>query len=123
MSRLQQGSDRRSRAEPIRPAERVVQLHLAGHTDCGTHCVDTHDGPVVDPVWELFCRAHARFGDVSTLLEWDARIPEFDVVHQAVLEAPRRLAQRMVSTHPTIVAPAASSSVPHPLHLPTVEVV
>lgn len=33
------------------PHDRVVQFHLAGHTDCGTHIVDTHDGPVIDPVW------------------------------------------------------------------------
>ena len=36
------------------PMERVVQIHLAGHTDHGTHCVDTHTGHVVDPVWELY---------------------------------------------------------------------
>src|SRR5262249_12854960 len=69
------------------PHERVVQYHLAGHTDCGTHCIDTHDGRVVDPVWELYARAQELTGRVSTLLEWDARIPEFDVVHAEVLKA------------------------------------
>jgi uncharacterized protein (UPF0276 family) len=35
------------------PADRVQQFHLAGHADLGTHCIDTHDGRVVDRVWEL----------------------------------------------------------------------
>jgi len=74
------------------PCDRVVQFHLAGHTNCGTHCIDTHDGPVIDPVWELYRRAVARTGRVSTLLEWDARIPEFSVVHGEVQKAKRYLA-------------------------------
>jgi hypothetical protein len=69
------------------PHERVVQFHLAGHTNCGTHCIDTHDGHVVDPVWELYKLAHELTGGVSTLVEWDASIPPFDVVHQEVLKA------------------------------------
>jgi uncharacterized protein (UPF0276 family) len=69
------------------PAERVVQFHLAGHTNCGTHIVDTHDNHVVDEVWSLYRLAHELTGGVSTLLEWDARIPEFPVVHAEVLKA------------------------------------
>ena len=69
------------------PIDRVVQFHLAGHTDLGTHCIDTHDGEVVDNVWELFRYAHQRGIRASTLLEWDARIPEFDFVHNEVLKA------------------------------------
>ena len=30
------------------PHERVVQFHLAGHTNCRTHLIDTHDGPVIN---------------------------------------------------------------------------
>ncbi|GAB4162049.1 MAG: DUF692 domain-containing protein [Planctomycetaceae bacterium] len=69
------------------PHERVVQVHLAGHTNCGTHCIDTHDGKVIDPVWELYRLAHKYTGGVSTLLEWDANIPEFPIVHAEVLKA------------------------------------
>jgi uncharacterized protein (UPF0276 family) len=69
------------------PHERVVQFHLAGHTNCGTHLIDTHDGEVVDPVWELYHLAHRLTGGVSTLLEWDAKIPEFPVLHAEVLKA------------------------------------
>src|SRR5271166_4605664 len=36
------------------PHHRVVQFHLAGHTNCGTHLIDTHDGEVIDPVWGLY---------------------------------------------------------------------
>lgn len=69
------------------PHERIVQFHLAGHTHCGTHIIDTHDNFVIDQVWELYRLAHELTGGVSTLLEWDAQIPEFDVVHGEVLKA------------------------------------
>jgi uncharacterized protein (UPF0276 family) len=69
------------------PHQRVVQFHLAGHTDCQTHLIDTHDGHVVDPVWELYRLAHQLTGGASTLLEWDAKIPPFPVVHAEVLKA------------------------------------
>lgn len=69
------------------PHERVAQFHLAGHTNCQTHLIDTHDGPVIDPVWELFRLAHELTGGVSTLLEWDAEIPPFEKMHAEVLRA------------------------------------
>lgn len=71
------------------PHERIVQCHLAGHTNCETHLIDTHDHHVIDPVWELYRRAHSLTGGVSTLLEWDAKIPPFPVVHAEVLKARR----------------------------------
>jgi len=77
------------------PADRVVQVHLAGHTNCGTHLIDTHDGRVVDPVWQLYRLAHQRTGGTSTLLEWDAQIPEFPVVHAEVLKAKAYLADQL----------------------------
>jgi uncharacterized protein (UPF0276 family) len=69
------------------PHERVVQFHLAGHTNCQTHLIDTHDGQVIEAVWELYRLARQMTGDVSTLVEWDAKIPEFPVVHAEVLKA------------------------------------
>ena len=57
------------------PAERVGQMHLAGHSDAGTHLLDTHDHPVCDPVWDLYRRAVERFGPVATLIERDDHIP------------------------------------------------
>jgi uncharacterized protein (UPF0276 family) len=63
------------------PAERVVQFHLAGHSDHGTHLLDTHDHPVRDEVWALYAAAVRRFGALPTLIEWDDRIPPFDQLH------------------------------------------
>jgi uncharacterized protein len=59
------------------PAERIVQIHLAGPSDCGTHLIDTHDQPVPAAVWPLYALAQARTAGVATLLEWDASIPPF----------------------------------------------
>jgi uncharacterized protein (UPF0276 family) len=59
------------------PFESIVQIHLAGPTDCGGYLVDTHDQPVPTPVWHLYKLAQELTGGVSTLLEWDANIPDF----------------------------------------------
>ena len=59
------------------PAERVVQYHLAGHSDHGAYLLDTHDHPVRDEVWALYARAARRFGEVSAIVEWDDNIPAF----------------------------------------------
>lgn len=70
------------------PAERVVQIHLAGHTNKGTHILDTHSDHVIDEVWELYRYATNRaHGAAATLLEWDDAIPDFDTVHAEVLQA------------------------------------
>jgi uncharacterized protein (UPF0276 family) len=42
--------------------------------------LDTHDHPVRDEVWDLYRVAVARFGRVSTLVEWDEHIPPFEDV-------------------------------------------
>lgn len=60
------------------PADRVRQIHLAGHLNCGTHIVDTHDRPVIDPVFALYAEAVRRFGPASTMIERDADIPPLD---------------------------------------------
>ncbi|MDL5051016.1 DUF692 family protein [Oscillatoria amoena NRMC-F 0135] len=69
------------------PQARVVQMHLAGHTDYGTHILDTHSTRVVDEVWSLYAYASSRFGQVSTLLEWDEDIPSFPEVHAEARKA------------------------------------
>jgi uncharacterized protein (UPF0276 family) len=71
------------------PTARVVQMHLAGHNDVGSHIVDTHDRPVADAVWELYRAAVGLTGPVSTLLEWDENLPPFPDVHAEVLKARR----------------------------------
>ena len=69
------------------PADRVVQYHVAGHTNKGTHILDTHSDHALPEVWELYRRAWARTGPTATLYEWDEDIPEFDVVHAEARKA------------------------------------
>ena len=65
----------------------MVQYHLAGHTNKGTHIVDTHSDHAIEEVWDLYARSCRRTGNVATLYEWDEDIPEFDVVHAEALKA------------------------------------
>lgn len=58
------------------PAERVIQIHMAGHEDQGHVIIDTHGAPVVDPVLALYQHTLRRTGPVSTLLEWDNNVPD-----------------------------------------------
>jgi uncharacterized protein len=60
------------------PAHRVRQIHLAGHEDHGDHCIDTHDHPVCEAVWDLYRHAVERFGPVPTMIERDDHIPPLD---------------------------------------------
>jgi uncharacterized protein (UPF0276 family) len=108
------------------PHERVVQFHLAGHTNRQTHLIDTHDNHVVDPVWKLYRLAHQLTGGVSTLLEWDANIPPFPVLHAEVLKAKMHIGEELAD--PGIRPVGADQeteasdmfqdrpAVPHPLH-------
>jgi hypothetical protein len=75
------------------PADRIVHLHLAGHTDCGTHLIDTHDQPVADPVWDLYKFTTARLPAMSVLLEWDDRIPPFSDLTAELDKARERTAR------------------------------
>ncbi|MFI0404643.1 DUF692 domain-containing protein [Actinomadura sp. 3N508] len=75
------------------PLESVEQIHLAGHTDYGTHLIDTHDGPVTDEVWDLYRRVAERRADIPTLLEWDDKLPAFPVL-EAELGKARQVASR-----------------------------
>jgi uncharacterized protein len=68
------------------PFDRVVQMHVAGHTNNGTHIVDTHVGPVIDDVWRLLGEAYRR-GRAPILLEWDAEIPSFEETWADALRA------------------------------------
>ncbi len=71
------------------PHERVAQIHIAGHSRYERFLIDTHDHPVVDPVWELYAKAVELCGPTPTLLEWDARIPPFEEVHAEAMKATR----------------------------------
>src|SRR6202789_3236061 len=69
------------------PHHRVGQMHVAGHTKFEKYILDTHDHPVLDPVWKLYAHATKLCGVSATLLEWDDKIPSFDEVHDEALKA------------------------------------
>ncbi len=81
------------------PLARVGEIHLAGHTeqtddDGGVLLIDSHDGPVADPVWSLYEIVIARCGPVPTLIEWDGRVPEWPT-----LKAEACAAQKILDLH------------------------
>jgi len=83
------------------PRERVVQFHLAGHSE-GSEClIDTHDEPVCEEVWDLYGAALERFGPISTMIERDDKIPPLAEL-VAELDHARAVAAR--------VLPAAKAS-------------
>ncbi|MHB8380868.1 MAG: MNIO family bufferin maturase [Candidatus Binataceae bacterium] len=88
------------------PRERVVQFHLAGHSDHGDYLLDSHDHPVCDGVWSLYAHAVRRFGAVSTLIEWDGNIPAFSVL-AAAAERARRIHESVQTESATFNAARA----------------
>lgn len=69
------------------PIERVLQFHLAGHTDYNTHVLDTHDHYVCDEVWKLYGLIYPKTQGVSTLLEWDDNFISFQDTWNEALKA------------------------------------
>lgn len=69
------------------PLERVLQIHLAGHTDYNAYVLDTHDNYVIDEVWELYAQVYPRTGGVATLLEWDDNYISFQQTWDEALKA------------------------------------
>ena len=57
------------------PKDRVAQIHLAGHSNEGDYIIDTHDAPVIQPVWDLYAETLKHFGPISTMVERDDNIP------------------------------------------------
>ena len=86
VSSFNHGFDARAYIAGI-PADRVVQYHVAGHTNKGTHIVDTHSDHALAEVWDLYRLAWQRTGPTATLYEWDEDIPAFEVVHAEALKA------------------------------------
>lgn len=88
------------------PLERVHQLHLAGHTQRDAVIIDTHIGPIVDPVWALYRYTLRRAGRlIPTLIEWDQDIPALDVLLDEVDRA-------RASAHRALASPCASTFTP-----------
>ena len=76
------------------PHQRVAQIHIAGHSKYEKYILDTHDHPVIDPVWRLYRRAVELVGPTATLLEWDDRIPSFEEVHAEALKAKKHMPEK-----------------------------
>ena len=95
-------------------ADRIAQLHLAGHSDLGTHRIDTHDGPVSEEVWRLFSDFYRRIGGAATLIEWDAELPAFEVLAAEVSRA--AAIAKGGAVEKMSVTPSSRATIPHPLH-------
>lgn len=79
----------------------IIEIHLAGFEDRGTHLYDTHGSRVNCRVWELFQQLINRSGPIPSLLEWDTDIPDFSVLQaesekaQHILDASINLSQQL----------------------------
>lgn len=69
------------------PADKVAQIHLAGHANHGHYIIDTHDAPVSKPVWELYADTIKKLGPVSTMIERDDNMPPLADLLKEVLKA------------------------------------
>jgi uncharacterized protein (UPF0276 family) len=95
------------------PHRHIVQVHIAGPTDYGDLLVDTHDSPVPHKVWQLYKLAHQLTGGVSTLLEWDANIPDYPELVEELFKAKKVLKGDLAGTE---VPTNAAMPLPTPLH-------
>ena len=77
------------------PAERIRQIHLAGHSREDDLIIDTHDHPIADPVFELYAAAVQRFGRVTTMIERDDRIPPLSDLLDELAQV-RRIAEEQL---------------------------
>jgi uncharacterized protein (UPF0276 family) len=84
------GTDAAAIIDAIEPRH-VGEIHLAGHLVTELAVIDQHGDRVNDAVWELYRRALRRFGDVPTLIEWDADVPALDVLLDEAARAQRCL--------------------------------
>jgi uncharacterized protein (UPF0276 family) len=69
------------------PLERVLQIHLAGHSDYDAYVLDTHDNYVCDAVWDIYAEVYPKTNGVSTLLEWDDNFVSFQQTWDEALKA------------------------------------
>lgn len=81
------------------PPERIGQIHLAGHSRQGELLIDTHDAPVCNEVWDLFRIAVKLFGQVATMVEWDAKIPDFSTLQAEADKAEKIISQETEETN------------------------
>ncbi len=82
------------------PKERVAQIHLAGHSNHGDYIIDTHDAPVIQPVWDLYAETIKHFGAISTMIERDDNIPPLEELLAEMNQA-RRIANTVLQQEVT----------------------
>ncbi|MBO6726835.1 MAG: DUF692 domain-containing protein [Rhizobiaceae bacterium] len=85
------------------PLEKIGEIHLAGHAeqdDGEGHVllIDSHDGPVADPVWKLYEIVIGQCGPIPTLVEWDNDIPDWPVLKSEAAAA-RAILDRHAETY------------------------
>lgn len=81
------------------PLDRVLQIHLAGHTDHGDYVLDTHDNYVRNEVWEIYAKVYSQTRGVSTLLEWDDNFISLQDTWNEALKA-KQFQNALHITHP-----------------------
>ncbi len=121
VSAVNHGFDPRSFIDAL-PAQRVRQIHLAGHEVTDEGLIDTHDHPVCDAVWDLYRHTLARVGPVATMIERDDHIPPLAELIGELAQA-RRLAEAVAasaapSPPASASASAASAAAAHRLAVP-----
>jgi uncharacterized protein (UPF0276 family) len=102
------------------PLDRVVQIHLSGHRNMGTHIIDTHDDHVTDEVWALYRYAIAKAGrTINTMVEWDDKLPSWNVLYAeldkarlAAAEAPGMGWRPLTPTGQPVVKSASHTPLP-----------
>ena len=92
VSAFNHGFDASTYLRAIPPA-RIAQIHIAGHSNLGTHIIDTHDQPIVEGVYALYAEAVDHVGPVSTMIERDDNFPPFEELISE-LETLRKIAGR-----------------------------
>lgn len=78
------------------PVNAVAEIHLAGYSEAGSNdlIIDDHSRPVSEECWELYAHAIERFGPVTTLIEWDNDLPDWQTLLDEALRA-RKIIQNV----------------------------
>lgn len=90
------------------PLSQIGEIHLAGHAEQADDegdllLIDSHDGPVADPVWKLFEIVIKKTSPIPTLIEWDSNIPDWQI-----LKAEASAAQTILDRHAVVLLPDQS---------------
>jgi len=96
----------------------VGEIHLAGHAIVqaagGAELrIDDHGDRVCEAVWALYEQAIRHFGARPTLIEWDTRLPAFEVLQSEAAQAQSCLDAQL---HTAPAFPARSSHRPLTAH-------